>query len=138
MKAAVRLGLAFLFLAAGLFIYLSMRPGSIVAVFFRDRLGICMEGVMRIPEPLGTFVSYHLADMLWAGALMFCVSLILGNALIKAAFVSVMFCAFTEICQLLGWMSGTFDPADILLEAVSVAFCFMIIKLVDKEICKNE
>lgn len=105
-------------LIIGGILYLYLRPDSIVATFCRDAIGLNIG--FDIDNPMITLVRYYLGDCLWAYALTVSVSMVLYDNSVVTVFVfCILFEAILEILQLTGWVWGSFDIWDIVVEVIS-------------------
>lgn len=126
-------------LAAGAAIYLTLRRDSYVGSFVGALLGLPERESAAGPSGFSAFLRDHAADMLWAYALAFAVCAVTGGgrrARRAALCVCLGFAALVESAQLLGAFSGTFDPLDILLEALAIGLAFLFIHIFEEG--KNE
>ncbi|MGN0407363.1 MAG: hypothetical protein ACI4EJ_03820 [Bacteroides sp.] len=76
-----------------------------------------------------TFVRNYVPDMLWAYALVFSVSYILGNNaadIWKTFLISAIFAAAMEMLQLTPFVKGTFDVFDMAAELAAQIFAVFI------------
>ncbi len=76
-------------------------------------------------------IRYYLPDILWAYALFFALDLSVDNnaaGLRGISVIAFVFSAIMEVLQLLPVVPGTFDIADIVLEAVAELVAAVIIK----------
>lgn len=85
------------------------------------------------------FIRFYLLDMLWGYALVFSLSLILGNNAAKRKMILLIAVAFStvmELLQLTPLVGGTFDLADLLVEGLSEVLAVFIIKITHEEALK--
>ena len=88
----------------------------------------------RLPEAgpgmVSRFARNYLCDMAWAYALVFAVYLFTGEEgnLGKLSAGCMIFAVITEWMQLAGFLSGTFDIWDIVLEGLAVLMAAFLIK----------
>jgi len=117
-------------LAVGVSLYYYFRPDTYISQF--------LYGVLRLPQSNSRvldngfviFINSYLQDFLWAYALTFAISFIVGQSKIKNALVlaiCVLFEIFTELMQKVGVISGVFDLWDIILMALATSLALLLI-----------
>lgn len=118
-------------LLLGLGIYLSFRRDAWVAVLLGKWIWLPEAQDAAWPVWLAAFLRNYACDMLWAYSLTFAVRAVVGFRGWERHFVfgiCVLFAAFTELAQRAGFFPGTFDPLDIILEALSICLALFTIK----------
>ena len=126
-------------LVVGSVIYLLVRPGAdisrlIVRLFHIPEQSLFSGGLYRqvSEKPWLLWINNFLPDMLWAAALTFTVSWILGRGkrqLILTGAVSAFVEVLSELLQAAGVLSGTFDSLDSILEVIATGLVLLIIIL---------
>ncbi len=119
LRWALRIGLP---LVLGGLCYVLLRPdtwisAAVYALTGLEPPALSPAGVWAVPAALA---RNFLPDCLWAAALAAAVRLCLGRSPAAGA-ASLALGAGLELAQLPGWLPGTFDWADLALEAVSIA-----------------
>ena len=113
----------------GLFIYILYRPDTYISsVFLRilNTSGIPSEQL----SARSAFLRFYLCDILWAYALTFTISFLLGQLkkeLFLTAAICVAFEGMIEFMQKWQIIRGTFDWIDLLSEALATMFAISMI-----------
>ena len=116
-------------LVLGLLVYLVFRPDTYIAGLIGRAIRLSEWNTARVPGWLSAFLRNYASDILWAYSLAFA---LLGAAGPggkgrKAASVTgVCVVTGTELLQKAGVLQGTFDIADIALEALFICLATFI------------
>ncbi len=120
---------------AGLFIYLWYRPDTYLSGYVYRIIGRTVYPSDSETSIILQFLRGYAADILWAYALMFSVSAILGTGkkqMWAAAGICLCLVTLMECLQLTDFVSGTFDLLDILFESASTGLAVLIIHLFER------
>lgn len=116
-------------LFAGLFIYLFFYKGTYINLFFENVFHLsspsaCADGLV------GVFLRCWAADMLWAYSFVFTLYCVLYRhcPVWKIAVLVGTVSVLVEGLQLIGFIGGTFDWFDILLELAAIGFAVILLK----------
>lgn len=116
-------------LVVGGLMYLQLRPDTYLSGLVCRGMGISapvFTGTAPAGQAVLTFLRNFLCDMLWAYALTMTVAWILE----RPAAVLIICCTMEmgiEWLQRLQILSGTFDPADIILECITTIIALFIV-----------
>ena len=114
-------------LITGLLNYLILAPETMVTQLFGKLFGIDIAFTPH--NTILIYIRYYLSDICWAVALVNSLLLILGNTKKNAwipLIVASVFCVIVESFQLFGFIKGTFDFFDILIELVATVTSWLI------------
>ena len=116
----------------GLTIYIFLRPTAFISKAFYHIFSISPSTIKAPDNVFWHFIKYYFCDFLWAFSLSATVSLIIGIEK-KKLVISFLVCSIVAICteffQLQGFIFGTFDILDVLIEIIGVILPLMIIHL---------
>lgn len=119
----------FLSILAGSILYYVISPEVIFVQSIDRLLGVSLH--------VGTENSFvinlrsYMPDMLWAYALVFSLMLVTGNKTAdvwKMFVIAGMFSTIMEVLQITGYVRGTFDVMDIIVEIIAELMAVFIIK----------
>ncbi len=116
-------------LMIGAMLYCLLRPDAWISLRLY-RLFSLGPATLPLPRWLLQILRCFGADILWSYALTFAVAWVLSESRPwQILAVSAGFSLLTECTQAFGWLRGTFDPLDILLQICITALGALIIKL---------
>ncbi len=125
----IRLLLAFVFLVAGLLIYLATRTGTYVNAMFDSLISVPTIA----PDTVFNTVIYNWgADFLWVVSFTLALGCFVEKPIFATGIVAGLGILF-ELFQLFGITTGTFDIFDIVAELLGALIVFVVIKLWDKK-----
>ncbi len=123
-------------LLLGLAVYLACGKSVYVTVWLKQRLGLADWGAPGMSGAAGIFVTGYLADMLWAYALTFALSWVLGpgrkerrTAGITASLLGILL----ECLQVFHTIPGTGDILDMFLECAAALAAVCIIHFIEEK-----
>lgn len=105
-------------LLTGFVIYSIYRPDTYISNIIYVNMSFILD-FAEYPVFLQKFFRFYLCDILWAYSLTFAVQIIIS---LKGRYLIILFavCSLFEIAieafQYFGFLNGTFDPLDIILE----------------------
>ena len=120
----------------GAIIYLLFRENTLFSGFVRRFVPFPKVPTNALPNKIGLFIRYYLADMAWAYALTFAIGAIFEGdkrQILLSGTISIGFEALIEGFQKTKWIPGTFDWKDIAFEAVTSIVALIIIKHIKRE-----
>ena len=117
----------------GTLIYLILSPNAYVTKFFWRIMDVQNPfshiNIMSMPLVI-RLVRFHLCDALWAYALTYSVVSIIGKndlkSILKGCYISAVFLIIIEGVQILGYVVGTFDFIDILIQIIAALLAGII------------
>lgn len=120
----------------GAIIYLLFREDTFFSNHVRRYVSFPKVLTNALPNEIGVFIKYYLADMAWAYALTFAVGAVFegdNGQLLLSGIISLGFEALVEEFQKTRWIPGTFDWKDVALEAAASVFALILIKYIERE-----
>lgn len=120
----------------GAIIYLLFRENTLFSGFVRRFVPFPKVPTNALPNKIGLFIRYYLADMAWAYALTFAIGAIFEGdkrQILLSGTISIGFEALIEGFQKTKWIPGTFDWKDILLETATSVVAIILIKKMKRE-----
>lgn len=110
-------------LALGLCIYLSSDSGSFISDWFST--------IIRFPKiKYPSFIRNYVCDGLWSIALFLSLVAVLGLGKVQillSIVISTVFCVLIESSQSFGYIKGTFDYFDMLIEIGTILFVSLLL-----------
>ncbi len=119
----------FLPILAGSLLYYVISPEVIFVQSIDRLLGVSLH--VGTENTFVLIMRSYMPDMLWAYALVFSLMLVTGNKTAnvwKMLAIAGMFSTIMEVLQITGYVKGTFDVMDIIVEIIAELMAVFIIK----------
>jgi len=117
-------------LLLGFGIYIAFRPDAIISKYTYALFGILPLSISLPYKWLQAVICGFSCDFLWAYSLTFVVGMIVGYTKrnrITVFLICLLFEVLIEILQLVGFIHGTFDIIDIIVELLAIFLALVLI-----------